>query len=258
MKLRFLLIIALLSACGHSEQYEVSAFKDEFYSLSLVESEAGYRFQVCSDGKCINPFYRRGGAEEAVFADIPDVSALNAQGKMKVFGRRALGSAAVVVIATLAMVVVPVAAYKALRAILTISKKGARGVDTMYDKTIKKMHAEAEMKALRDGKPVPTLAETEESLKFLQSKWAKFLAAFLAVQAVVGSVEFGVVAIKSILNFTRDEQWGETELLVARNFSFMMLASDLPVSDVKKVLNVLRKHLNLVFSDSYVVMLADS
>lgn len=256
MKFKALCLFVLLFACDYTGSYDGKAFKDDMYTLSLVESGDGYRFQMCQDDECINPFYLRGGEEEAVFADIPDVSALNARGKMLLVSRRVLESVSTVVIAATTMVIVPAAAYRALKAVLSIGKKGANGLKSIYDKTIQKMHAEAKMQALRAGKPVPTLQDTEKGLKFLQSKTMKFLSAFIAVQAIVSSVEFGVSGIKSIFDYMRDSRWGEKELLIARNFSHMMLANDLSVTDVKKILTVLRKHLNLVFSDEYLALTA--
>lgn len=256
MKFKSLCLVLLLLACGDNKSHELKAFNDGVHDLSLVEGDDGYRFQVCKDSECVNPFYLRGGEEEAVFADIPDISALSAHGKMLVASRRALELAATVVIAVATMIVVPTAAYKALKAILSIGKKGAKGVESLYDKTLKKMHVEAKMRALRNGKPIPTLKDTEKGLKFLQSKFTKFLSAFIAVQAVVGSVEFGVSSIKSLFSYMRDSEWGATELLIARNFSHMILASELSVKDVKRVLSVLRKHLDLVFSDEYLELIA--
>ena len=258
MKFKALCLFVLIYACGDNKSHELKSFNDDTYELSLVEDSDGYRFQICKDAQCVNPFYLRGGEEKAVFADIPNVSALSARGKMLSVSRRVLESVATVVIAAATMVVVPAAAYKALKAILSIGKKGVNGVESIFEKTLKKMHIEAKMRALREGKPVPTLKDTEKGLKFLQSKFTKFLSAFIAVQAIVGSVEFGFSSIKSMFSYMRDNGWGETELLIARNFSHMMLANELPVKDVKRVLTVLRKHLDLVFSDEYLELVAEA
>ena len=271
----FLLVLPL--SCGRYESERLSAPKviqDERYSLSLTRgADSAYFFQVCSlqtdaqedkqdeqdkqekqekNASCFNPFFLRGGSEFAVFAEMPALGNLRMKGVSKKVARRALEVVSVVGLAILAGVVVPKAAFKVFNDLWSLGKKsGKKGIKTIYEKVIEKMNRVERLKAIKKGVKPPTMAETEANLVFLQSKFIKFLSSLFVVYSVVEAFRYSYSGIKYVIKAMKDRSWGEADMTLADAFSHLSIAEAKSVPDVKKLLNSLRKHYNLVFSDQY-------
>lgn len=250
-----------------------------FTRLNLDGGESRYHFQLCrqqvmadmGDGirevelgveeqVCFNPFEDVDG-EPLVFAALPAMDNLWMEGMAGKTLRYTAGTAAVLVLGSVALVLIPKAARLAFTKLFQLRKASLSGeADEVIEHIAKKRADKAHGKALKKGKDFDYKQHYEQVLKkktadfsIFKTKPALFFTSLFIVGGTIGGWKFSYESWRGISKQLKAWGWGERELELAEAYPFLMSVASEPyrVASVKQLLETLRDHQQLIFSVAY-------
>ena len=279
-------ILMLSTACGQQPWAQPHTVADDGYLLSftrvnLVEPEAQYHFQLCrqqeeGEQACFNP-YETSEGEPLLFTALPEQGNLQTKGTAGRLLHYAAGAAVVLLVGTLAFVLTPKAAHLALTKMFDLHKASKSGkaddviklaADKAAEKAAKKSAKRAKAKAAKLGEDFnydehykrvynkhyqQSLKQKNKDFSIFKTKPALFITSLFIVEGTIRGWEYSYDSWRDANAQLKKWSWGEGELELAAAYPFLVSseAEAYRVTDIKRVLETLRDHHQLVFSADY-------
>ena len=284
------IVVALMivgAGCGeHVPVAQPHAVADKGYlliftRLNLDEGESRYHFQLCrqqvmadmgtgirevelgvEEQVCFNPFEDVDG-EPLVFEALPATDNLWMRGMAGKTLRYTVGTGAVLVLGAVALVLIPKAARLAFTKMLQLRKASLSGeADAVIEHIAKKSADKAQSRALKKGKDFgeqytqhyeQVLKKKTADFSIFKTKPALFFTSLFIVGGTIGGWKFSYESWRGISKQLVAWGWGERELELAEAYPFLTSAESEPyrVANIKRLLETLRDHQQLIFSAAY-------
>ena len=239
----------LESGREYSEQSELESGKEYSEQSELKQKIGGAELeetlQANAKAHCFNPFYQKGGGETAYLVAVPAVGNLRDKGVAKKTLRYVTKTGLITAFGALALILIPKAGKMVLAALFSMKKNG--------DEVAKRAILYQSMLTKAKGKRVPEerLRKIRKNFKLLESRPMRFLVSLFVIDGVVMGWGFAYDGYNSLDTKLNEAEWGEKELNLARAYPYLGSAQVHRVSDLQEILQVLRVHLDLVFSNEY-------
>ena len=264
MKFSIVLLLVVV-ACGEPVT-EVRAVKDQRYSMSLkkiADHRDRYQFEICrlvdnlSKQFCFNPFVVDGG-KAMEFAGKPDVKYLQIEGATKKTARYAVKTVAIAGFGAFILVFVPKAVRYAFVELFKMSRKTAdpKKVAKPFEQEVR----EGEIMALAKGQRwnKEQFKKKLERYGIFDSKLVKILVSLFIVEGAIDAVDILYDLYKDLDQGLAKGRWGDNELELFRVYPQLLsdTQGEATVGDLSRLVETLRQHLGLAFSDSYLIEFA--
>lgn len=209
---------------------------------------------------CFNPFEDAGG-EPLVFTVLPAQGNLREKGMAGKVLRYAAGTAVVLVFGALAFVLVPKAAKLAFTKMWQLRKMALDGeADEVIRRMAQKSADKAQDKAIKKGRTFnhkqhynQVLKEKVAAFSIFKTKLALFFTSLFIVEGTIKGWKFSYESVRDASKQLQEWNWGEKELALAEAYPFLLSNEGEPyrVASVKQLLETLRQHQQLIFSEDY-------
>lgn len=263
MKFAIVLLLGVV-ACGGEPVTEVQAVKDRRYSISfqkIADHQDRYRFEICrlsdnlSGQHCFNPFVVDGG-KAMEFSGKPDVKYLQIEGATKKSARYAVKTVATVGLGALILIFIPKAVRYSFVKLFKMSRVNHKQLDEPFKQEVREQEIIDLAKGRRWSRE--QFEKKLEKYGIFGSKWVKILVSLFIVEGAIDAVDVFYDLYRDLDQGLAKGRWGDKELELFRVFPQLLsdTQGEATVEDLSRLVETLRQHLGLAFSDAYLIEFA--